>query len=273
MTSAGIKRRSSIQEQLASRRVLLSFFQRHPSVALAETAALCGYDSLILDDEHGILGESDNLQVVRALSFSAMSVFVRLRAHDPQALSRYMDMGVDGFLIPGVSTAEEARKMVRAMVYPPAGTRGFGASAHRATSYGMDMAAHLKDPRAATTLLPIIESALGVTNVEEILALEGVDGVIVGPADLTADLGCPGEFSNPAYVEALGRIERAARAEGKVLGTAPHAGYPLEVLLARGHRFLILGSDTALIRDAMSAQLRDARALYNQTDQANREQS
>lgn len=268
-----MKTRRSMQELLASQPVLLSFFQRHPHLALAELAALCGYDCLILDDEHGIFSETDHLQAVRALSFSSMSVFVRLRGHDVQAIGRYMDMGVDGFLVPNVSTAEQAHALVRAMEYPPAGTRGMGASAHRATSYGMEMAAHLKSPRAATALLPIIESARGVAHVEQILAVEGVDGVIVGPADLTADLGCPGEFSNPLYGDALARIERAVAASGKILGTAPHAGHPLDVLIAHGHRLLIVGSDIALIRDAMAAQLQDARASCSKFHKASKETS
>ena len=239
----------------------LALFQRHPSALLAELAGLCGYDVLILDAEHGVLGEVDCLQTLRTLSGSDTAVFMRLRGHDLAAVGRYLDLGVDGLLVPEVATAEQARDLVRAMHYPPAGTRGFGASAHRVTRYGLDTAAHLKAPRAGTSLLALIESPEGVTNVEDILNVDGVDGVIVGPSDLTAALGCVGKFSDPRYIEALTWVESAARASGKLLGTTPHPDHPIEALLARGHCFLILGSDTALLHEAMSAQLTQVRSV------------
>jgi len=124
----------------------------------------------------------------------------------------------------------------------------------------MDLAAHLKSPRDGICLVLIIESALGVANVEDILAVEGVDGVFIGPSDLTADLGCAGDFSQPVYAQAVERIERAAAAQGKLLGTAPHPGYPLEALLARGHRLFVIGADMPLFCEAMSAQVAQAKS-------------
>jgi 4-hydroxy-2-oxoheptanedioate aldolase len=257
-----MKPRRTLQERLAMQPALVGLFQRYPHFTLAELAALSGYDFLVLDDEHGVFGEGDHLQTLRTVSFAEMAVFVRLRGHDLQAVGRYLDLGVDGIVAPNVATADQAMALVRAMEYPPAGIRGLGASAHRITRYGRDLAAHLKSPRCGACLLPIIESALGVSNVERILAVEGVDGAIVGPSDLTADLGCTGEYSNPAYTQAIARIERAAADRRKVLGTAPHPGHPLESLFARGHRLFIVGSDTSLISEAMNAQLAKARASF-----------
>jgi len=177
-----------------------------------------------------------------------------------QAVGRYLDMGADGIVVPNVSTAEQARSLARAMEYPPAGTRCFGAPLHRATRYGLDLARHVKAPREGVALLVIIESSAGVANVEDILAVEGIDGVIIGPSDLTADLGCARDFSHVAYVQAVARIEQAARARGKLLGTAPHPGSPVEALVARGHRLLIISDDVSLMREAMSAQVAQARA-------------
>lgn len=255
-----MKPRHSIQGRLASQRSLFGLLQTHPNPALAEMAGMCGYDFLMLDGEHGVFSEQDYLQTLQALTATQVLALLRLPGHDIHAIGRYLDMGVDAIVVPNVSTAEEARALVRAMEYPPAGTRGFGAPAHRATRYGLDLAEHMKSPRQGASLIVLIESSLGVANVEAILAIEGVDGVFIGPSDLTAGLGAARNFSQPAYTQALTQIERAAAASGKLLGTAPHAGNPVEALLARGHQLLILDADMSLIREAMSAQIAKARS-------------
>ena len=250
----------SLQERLSRKRGLIGFLQTHPNLELAEMAGMCGCDFLLLDGEHGVFAERDYLQTLQVLAAVNVLAMVRLRNHDAQALGRYMDMGADVIVVPNVTTAEQARVLVRAMDYPPAGTRGFGASLHRGTRYGIDVASHLKSPREGASLLVIIEAALGVANADDILAVDGVDGVIVGPFDLAADLGVAGEFAQPAYAQAVGHVERAAAAKGKILGTAPYPGSPVESLLARGHRLLIVGADMSLMREAMSAAV--AKASY-----------
>ena len=258
-----MKPHSSLHERLSTRRVLIGLMQTYPNPVLAEMAGMCGYDFVIVDDEHGVFGEIDHVQALRALDSVNALALVRLAGHDLRAVGRYLDIGADVIVAPNVTTAEQARALVRAMVYPPAGTRGFGASGHRATRYGMDLAAHLKAPREGVSLVVIIESALGVANVEDILAVDGVDGAIIGPWDLTADLGCAGDFSQPQYAQAVARIEQAAVARGKLLGTGPHPGNPLEALVARGHRLLVIGGDMPLIREAMNAQVSQARSCLS----------
>lgn len=257
-----MKTRLTLHERLSAKRALIGLLQSRPDPAIAEMAGMCGYDFLILDDEHGTFGGSDHLQTFQAIGFTDMAAFVRLRGHDVQALGRYLDMGADGIVVPNVTCAEQAVALVRAMDYAPAGTRGFGAAAHRATRYGMDIAAHLNSPRGGASLVVLIESALGVANVDEILSVDGVDGAFIGPNDLTASLGCPGEFSSPVYAEAITQIEHAASTRHKIFGTGPHPGYPIETLLARGHRLLVLGADMPLFREAMSAQVAKANSCF-----------
>jgi 2-keto-3-deoxy-L-rhamnonate aldolase RhmA len=256
-----MKSRPSVEERLSTQIGLIGLLQTHPNAMLSEMAGLCGYDFLMLDCEHGWFSDTDLLQTLQAIGGSSdIAALIRLRGHDTQAIGRYMDMGADGIIVPNVSSAEQARQFARAMHYPPAGTRGLGAVAHRITHYGLRFAAHLKAPREGTCLLVIIESALGVENAADILSVEGVDGVIIGPGDLTADLGCPGDYSQPAYVEALARVEHAATSAGKWLGIPPQAGNSIDALTRRGHRMFIVGGDVSLIRDAMSAQVTKARA-------------
>jgi 4-hydroxy-2-oxoheptanedioate aldolase len=252
--------RRTLQERLSTQRVLIGFLQTRPNFTLAEIVGTCAYDFLLLDGEHGVFSETDCLHTMQVLAATDALAMVRLAKHDPQALGRYLDMGAEVIVVPNVSSAEQAKTLARAMEYPPSGTRGFGASLHRATRYGMDLAAHVRAPRQGVYLLVIIESALGVANAEDILSVDGVDGVIIGPADLTADLGFAGDFSQPAYAEAIAHIEQVAAARGKIIGTAPHPGYPIEVLVSRGHRLLVLDDDVSLIRESVSARVTSARS-------------
>src|ERR1700722_3597242 len=141
-----MKPRPTIQERLSTQRALIGLVQTHPNPSLAEMAGMCGYDFLMVDCEHGVFSELDHVRSLQAIGSTDMAAIVRLAGHDPQALGRYLDMGVDGIIVPNVATAAQAKDLVRAMDYPPAGTRGFGAPAHRAARYGMDIAAHMKAP-------------------------------------------------------------------------------------------------------------------------------
>jgi 2-keto-3-deoxy-L-rhamnonate aldolase RhmA len=253
-------------ERVHGASALLGLLQTHPNPSLSEMCGMCGYDFVMLDCEHGLFSDCDLLAGIVALAAADTAVLVRTSGHDAQAIGRYMDLGVDAIVVPNVTTAAQARELVRAMSYPPAGTRGAGAGMHRATRYGLDDAAHGDDPSEGVLLLPIIESALGVVNADDILAVEGVRGVIIGPGDLSASLGDPGDFSSPSYIEALERIEGAAMTRDKLLGVPPHGAFSLADLLARGHKLFILNADMPLIRGAMSQEVSQARAALAATE-------
>jgi len=252
---------SNLQQRLSQRCALVGLLQSQANLALTEMAGMCGYDFLIIDCEHGLFNDRDVVSSLQVLAGVEALGLIRLPAHDSSAIGRYLDMGADGIIVPNVATPEQARALARAMLYPPDGTRGFGAPLHRGTRYGLDLTDPVRSPRAGACLLPIIESELGVANAAEILAVDGVDGVIIGPSDLSAACGRLGDFAHSAYDQAFARIEQAAVRSGKLLGTAPHPGYQIEALLARGHRLFIVGSDIALIRQALSAQVEEANAV------------
>lgn len=264
LRDCSVNARPSLHDRLSQRRSLIALLQTHPNPMLSEIAAFCGYDLLILDDEHGVFSSADFLQSIQLLSYTSTAVFVRVRGGDPHAVGSYLDMGVDGIVMPGVNNAEQAATYVRAMRYPPTGTRGWGASAHRSTRYGLDVSRHLS-ARSHAALALMIESASSVDNIESILAVEGVDAAIVGPSDLSASLGSLGDFSTTAYAQAMARIERAAASTGKILGTAPHPGRSVEMLAACGYQVFIAGADSMIIRHAMATVLETTRSVTEST--------
>ncbi len=250
--------RASFRMKLAEQPVF-GLLQIYPNPVFAELAGLCGYDFIVIDREHGIFTDGDILATLQAVAATDMSVLVRPAGHDGQAIGRYLDMGVDGLLVPNVESAATAQALVRAMDYPPRGTRGFGAGAHRTSRYGLDVARHKADPRGEAFLAVLIESATGVAAIDEIVAVEGVDAAMIGPSDLSASLGSLGDVSVPAFGAAVSRLEAATAASGKIAGVAPPRDTPIATLIERGYRMFLLGADLALIREAMRTQLSTAK--------------
>jgi 4-hydroxy-2-oxoheptanedioate aldolase len=226
-----MKTQRSLGERLAYRRMLVGLVQTHPGQLLIELADRCAYDFLFLDKEHGVFSEDEYLRTVRAVAATNVLCLARLAGHDPDDLRRCLAAGPDAIVIPHVATAVEATALVRAM-----------------------------DDASDTALIVIIESALGVSNAESILAIHGVDGAFVGPSDLSADLGRTGDYRQPGYEEALLHVEQAAVVTGKLLGTAVHADYSPQALHSRGYHLVVLGSDASLMQQAMTAQITSTRS-------------
>ncbi|MEZ5655372.1 MAG: aldolase/citrate lyase family protein [Sphingobium sp.] len=261
------ERRKCFRERLSNDQALFGVMQAHPNSLITDLASVCGYDFLFLDGEHGLFGLGDYADALRALKASGEDILAMVRPpnHDPHLIGLYLDMGMDIIAVPNVTTRTEAEMLMRAMEYPPGGNRGVGAAMHRVTRYGTEAASYHSDSRNGAGLIVIIESQLGAANADEILSVDGVDGAIIGLADLSTDLGCYGDYRHPDYLSAFAEIERAATTNQKLLGTVPHGNNSIESLYDRGHRLFILASDVSLVREAMTTKLSMARdALINE---------
>ncbi|WP_219416487.1 HpcH/HpaI aldolase family protein [Pseudonocardia nigra] len=184
---------------------------RMPNTGLVELLGHAGFDYVVLDAEHG---PADQLQLQHHLAAAdgiGLDVLVRVGSRDPAETLRALDLGATGVVVPHVRSAEEAAAAVAAAHYPPLGERGF-ATYSRAGRYGLASAEeHLRRAAERTLVIVMIEDAAGVAAAPEILAVPGVDGVFVGPADLAVSLGHPGGTGHAAVVEAIEAVHRAAR--------------------------------------------------------------
>jgi 2-keto-3-deoxy-L-rhamnonate aldolase RhmA len=226
-------------ERLQRDEPVFGMMQTYPDPALTELAIWCGYDFIMLDAEHGVQDETAQLNVLRTIAASHAFSLVRTRSCDKSEVARYLDFGADGVIVPNVSTALQVKRIV-------ACTRDRWTGGLRADRYG------LKRERADLALplfLVLIESPQGVENVEAILGIEGVNGALVGPGDLSVRLGRPGEFAAPEFLTAVEQVERAVRLRNKILGGKIDETTPLLTLLERGHRLIIVGRDMALVRN------------------------
>lgn len=205
-----------------------------------------GYDWVVVDTEHS---PTDVLDVLPALQSMAAepttSAVVRPAWNDPILIKRLLDFGAQTLLIPYVQSAQEARAAVAATRYPPVGMRGV-AGLHRATRYGR-IGDYMARAHEEICVLVQVETKAALDRLEEIAAVEGVDGVFIGPADLAASLGHPGHLDHPEVVEAImGAIDRLG-AMGVPAGILTLDPAFARDCMTRGTRFTAVGIDASLM--------------------------
>lgn len=224
------------------------------SHVLAEMAGHCGFDWCLIDGEHGPLTLSEMVPQLQALATTPTHAVVRVA--DPQAwmIKQVLDIGAQTVLVPMVDTGEQAAEMGRAMQYPPVGNRGMGAAIARASAFG-NMTDYVQQAGDQLCLLVQAESAAALANIDAIAGAAGVDGVFIGPADLSADMGFPGEPDHPDVLAAIDHMIDRIHAAGKISGILTFAPDRSKYYAERGVGFVGIGADVAIFGRALKAAL------------------
>jgi 4-hydroxy-2-oxoheptanedioate aldolase len=219
-----------------------------------EIIAHAGFDWILLDTEHSPNELPDLLRQLQAMTGGTASPVVRAAWNDPVLIKRILDIGAQSLLLPYVQTAEEARQAVQSVRYPPKGIRGVSASS-RASRYGR-VKNYLARADEEICLIVQIETRTGLDNLEAIAATDGLDGVFIGPADLSASLGHLGQPQHPetqaALHDAALRLTRAGKAAGILTTVEADARRYIEW----GYRFVAVGTDTTLLANSADALAR-----------------
>ncbi|MFD4423141.1 HpcH/HpaI aldolase/citrate lyase family protein [Agromyces sp. NPDC058484] len=236
----------------ASDRSLAGMWVCSGSPLIAEIAAGSGLDWLLIDAEHSPNGLEAILAQLQAVAAYPATPLVRPPYGDIVTVKQYLDLGAQNLLVPMVDSAEHAAEMVRAVRYPPAGVRGVGSALARASRWNR-VDDYLADAAGTVSLTVQIESAAGVEHVDEILAVDGVDAIFVGPSDLAASMGHLGQQEHPDVVAAAEHCIRAAVAAGKPAGVNAFAPATADRYLAAGASFVLVGADVALLARASEA--------------------
>ena len=247
--------RNTFKHALAEGRRQIGLWSSLSSNYTVEVIAGAGYDWILLDMEHSPNDLESLLAQLQAAAPYPTHPVVRVPWNDTVTIKRVLDVGAQSLLIPYVSTVAEAKAAVAATRYPPAGVRGV-AGTTRASRFGR-VQGYAKKAHEEICVLVQVETRQALENLEAICAVEGVDGVFIGPADLHASLGYPGETANAAVVplmeEAMRRIRNAGRAPGFLTPVEANAKRMLEV----GCLFCAVGADVGLL--ARSAEALRAR--------------
>jgi 4-hydroxy-2-oxoheptanedioate aldolase len=220
---------------------------------VAEILAGADLDFVVIDMEHAPNDLDEVLGQLQAMGGGRPHAVVRVPTNDRLAIRRLTDIGVDSILVPMVGSAEEARHAVDSALYPPQGIRGMAGST-RASEYGR-WPGYIAEANAGICVLVQIESRSGLDSLEAILAVPGLGGILVGPADLSASLGFVGQPDHPEAVKAIERIVKATQAAGLPVGTIATDSKTIEVYLQMGMNFLAVASDVSLFVRALDETL------------------
>ncbi|GGO25064.1 4-hydroxy-2-oxoheptanedioate aldolase [Deinococcus humi] len=218
----------------------------------AEICAGAGFDWLLIDGEHAPNDLRSTLASLQALAGYPVAPLVRPPVGDPVGIKQLLDIGARNFIIPMVETAAQALDLVAATRYPPHGVRGVGAALARASRFGRD-AAYLNHADAGVCLILQIESVTGLDELDAIAAVDGVDGLFIGPADLAASFG---RLGNPGHADVQNAIQSAVtriRAAGKAAGILSTDEAQARTYLEWGYTFVAVGTDVTLLARATTA--------------------
>ncbi len=223
---------------------------------LCEYIAYAGFDLYMIDAEHGAITLTEATHMIRACESAGIPVWARIRSVDEKLILQFLDAGISGVMMPGIRTAEDVRRLVAAVKYPPLGQRGLGPV--RAGDYLMGQLNQLQYVQWAneqTVVLPQIETLECLHNLDEILQVEGVDGFIIGPRDLAMAMG---HYDGPAHEDVkktMADLMTKVRAAGKWVGTVAASAEQANDLVAQGAN-IILNSVQGLMQSAAKTFLK-----------------
>ena len=241
---------NALKHRLAAGEVLHGCWVGMADPYSAEIAATCGFDWLLIDGEHAPNDIRSLSAQVAAVINSPTLPILRLLDDDPAKIKQALDIGAQSLLIPMVDSAAQAQRILQATRYPPDGMRGVGSALARASQFSA-IDDYLSTANDQICLLVQVESRAGIAALDEILAVKGIDGVFIGPADLAADMGHLGQAGHPevkaVVLDALRRIRKAGLSAG-VLSTEPDY---IKDCKSAGANFVGVGIDVTLYASAM----------------------
>lgn len=233
----------SLKEKLANRNVTVGSWVTIGHQSIVDIMARGAFDWLTIDLEHSVIGLETAQQLIGHIQANALKALVRVGKNEEVVIKRVMDAGADGVFVPMINSREDAQRAVDHVKYPPVGKRGVGLA--RAQGYGADFEAYKEWLAAESVIIAHIEHIKAVENIDAIVQTDGIDGFFIGPYDLSASMGMPGDFENRQFKQALEKIEEACLANDKSLGihvVPPDAGL-LQGKIEAGYNLLAFSTD------------------------------
>ncbi len=222
--------------------------------AAAEYAAQIDVDWILWDQQHGLVTDADLAQVFRACVGRPVAPLARVAANDLTLIGRALDAGAYGVVIPLVNTAQEAADAAAACRYPPAGRRSFGPN-----RIGIVMGGYDPVKLGEVACIVMVETAVGLANVDAIAATPGVDAILVGPSDLALGLGLEPTDRSAPHAAAVRRIVEACRANGKAAGIVLGDGETARAHIELGFQFISCATDIGVLTSGLTQELKIAR--------------
>ena len=244
----------SLKKKLRSNELTIGSWISFGFTQNCEIMAKAGFDWLVIDMEHTAIDYNQCLNLIQIIESNGVTPLVRVGKNDPLYIKRAMDAGAYGVIVPMVNTVKDAHKAIDALYYPPAGSRGVGLG--RAQNYGVGFDAYKEWADKETIFIPQIEHIESVNNLEDILAIEHVDGFIIGPYDLSGSLGVPGQWEHTSVTQALDKVKSILEENHKPGGYhVVHSNHQeLKQRIKEGYKFIAYGDDMVFFAETISAE-------------------
>jgi 2-dehydro-3-deoxyglucarate aldolase len=239
--------KNPLKSQLQKNALTIGSWLQLNSPSAAEIMVQSGFEWLTVDLEHSITSLETMQHLIQIIEGHNIVPLVRVGENHPDLIKRVMDAGAYGIIVPMINSADDARKAVNAVKYPPVGTRGVGIA--RAHGYGRDFGRYVSVINHESVVIVQIEHIDAVNNLEEIVSVEGVDGCFIGPYDLSGSLGVPGNLVHKEVLEAVAEVERICKKRKMPLGI--HVVDPdislINKYIKAGYTLLAFSSDMLLL--------------------------
>lgn len=220
-----------------------------PDTSCAEICGSAGFDWVLIDGEHASFDLTDIKYHLQALAVHSASAIVRSEDANPTLIKRLLDIGAQTLLVPMINSAEQATQVVQSAYYPPLGQRGIGSSLARAAQWNR-IPQYLQRANDHLCILVQVETKQAIENIEEIVKVEGIDGIFIGPSDLSGSMGHIGNPNHPEVVAAIDHAIEVIKASGKAAGILSLDPNQAKQYAQRGVKFIGAGVDTLLLRNS-----------------------
>ena len=251
----------SFPERLKGGTPLFTAWCGLPDPSIAGTLAREDFDAVTLDTQHGSIDFAASLQAIPLIAAAGKPALVRIPVGDFACASRYLDAGVSGIIAPMINTVEDARRLAAFTKFPPVGERSWGAYGALALT-GLEPGEYLRTANSLAVSFAMVETREALAIIDDILAVPGIDGVFIGPSDLSIALS-GGKGVDPTSAEVDKALDHAlarVKAAGKIAAIYAVSGVRAAELSAKGFHMVAIGSDMSMLRAGAHAALAAARA-------------
>jgi 4-hydroxy-2-oxoheptanedioate aldolase len=233
---------NKLKRKLKSGRIVTGCVIQMPSPQLVEICGLGGFDFVFIDIEHSPINHIECEEMIRAAEVREIDPIVRISRNNPEEILRFLDIGAKGIVVPNMKDAEGAKLAVKSAKYYPRGNRGLAAT--RSSNYGLlePLSDYVCRANEETLVFGLIESEEGIKIIDEIISVEGIDGIFLGTNDLAQSLGVPGKASHPAVQQVVDYALKVVQKSGKPVGFPLRTGEKPGFYIDRGIQILIVNA-------------------------------
>ena len=232
------------------------------NIAVAEVMSKSGFDWLCIDLEHTVIDYKELQILIAIISYNKLDVFVRVGSNSELIIKRVLDSGADGIIVPLVKNYKDVKKAVDYSLYPPVGKRGVN-SLSRAQGYGFDFPEYLKKVNKKTKIIAQIENIEAIDDLTNIMNVNNLSGTIIGPYDLSASIGFPGDYENPKVKKAINKYEKITSKYNLLKGFHVIDPDIKDVIqkIKKGYNFIAFSWDTFFLGEMCRSQLNKLKKL------------